>query len=241
MKYKKGTFTIIPNKDNLKGKPSEMQALYFWLCVHADDKGVSYPTKNTLTEEAGCSPNTTDKYIKQLADEGFVKITNRRRKGTKEFISNQYQLLILSQPPKRRQPHLNNEGTGGIKNGVETISNINYIHLTNTEGVAEATKELPKKPEILPFSFEEEFTKLGDNTWVVKKIIYNYWKIKGFRFENKKQFDTAVARSLRPAKLLEGYTSKQILMAMDYCEKNYKDIWTLETVVKRIADLVNKK
>lgn len=235
MKYKKGTFTTIPNIQYLLGKPSEMQALYLWLCVHADEKGGCYPAKNTLGDEAGCSHNTTDKYIKQLADEGFIQITNRKKKGTNEFMSNHYQILLLTHPPKATKPTTIDGTTSTPINGAITKSNINYIHLTNAEvGKTDKVSSV--------FSFKEELEKLGESKWVVHKIIHNYWKMKGFTFENKKQFDSAVSRSLRPAKLLEGYTASQINKTMEYCETNYKDIgWTLETVVKRIADTINKK
>ncbi len=59
-------------------------------------------------------------------------------------------------------------------------------------------------------------------------------------FENEEQFNGALRRELRAARDLKGYAGDQIAQAIDYCKKNY-DTWTLETVSKRIADLINKK
>ena len=123
MKYKKGTFVIVPNLDELKGKPSEMQSIYLWICQHSDSDGLCFPKKATIGREAGCSHNTVDKYLKQLVDDGFLDIKQRRNKDGKN-TSNEYQLLIL--------------GRGDVNNGIpsqpnigsQTISNINYTNIT---------------------------------------------------------------------------------------------------------------
>lgn len=243
MKYKKGTFVVIPNKQYLKGKPSEMQSIYFWLCEHADDTGGCYPTKDTISDEAGCSHNTTDKYLKQLEDEGFLKITPRRKKGSMEFTSNHYQVLILSHNPNVVQPTPIIGITPPPKIGSETNPSINEPNLrvesVNTEVVI---KKKTKKQirEESPFIFKEELEALWNSGWKPKKIIYNYFVRKNIVHENVKQFDSAVARYLRPAQALEGYSSKQIESVMDYLDSK-KLSWTLETISKNISEVVNRK
>jgi len=92
------------------------------------------------------------------------------------------------------------------------------------------------------FSFSEELVKLGNSKWKPDLIIHNYWKYKHFTFDNEVQFKAERSRNLRPAKQLEGYTSKQINDTMDYCEKNYSEVgWTLETCAKVISRVVNVK
>lgn len=92
-----------------------------------------------------------------------------------------------------------------------------------------------------PFSFEEELKKLQDSNRKDFKIIALYWRKKGFVFENRKQFESSLKRELRPAKELTGYSGEQIARAIRYCQDNYEKIgWTLETINKRISDLVNK-
>jgi hypothetical protein len=118
----------------------------------------------------------------------------------------------------------------------DTYHNTNTLILKPNTVVSEETTQV--------YSFKEELEKLKNSRWVVDKIIYNYWKIKGFVFENKKQFESAKKREIRPAKALEGYNSTQINKAFDFCEidskeKNYN--WSLETVGKKIATLINKK
>lgn len=226
MKYKKGTFVIIPNKDYLKGKPSEMQAIYFWLCEHANEKGSCFPTKKTLAEEAGCSHNTLDKYLGQLVEEGFLEVKPRKIKGTKENTSNLYQLLIVS---KMVKPTTKSGMTGSPNIGSETVSSINSIHLTTTP---------PKVEE--EFDFKKEMQKLSESKWKPNKIIHLYFKKKGFSFTNKLQWETEYKRNLRPAKELEGYNSSQIEATMDYLD-NQQLTWTLYAIGRNIANVANKK
>ncbi len=149
MKYKKGTFMIIPNKEYLIRKPSEMQAIYFWLCNHSDENGICFPKKQTIAEEAGCSHNTVDKYLSKLVEDGFISITRRKKNNSMENTSNSYQLLIIENIPKmvvlpelvERPPKIGM--TPPPNNGSETVSSINSIHLT--------VKEEPKieKPKVI--------------------------------------------------------------------------------------------
>lgn len=103
--------------------------------------------------------------------------------------------------------------------------------IENTSSVADATL----------FSFEEELSKLKESTRKDFKIIALYWTKKKFKFENKKQFDSALRRELRASKELTGYSGEQIARAIKYCQDNYEKVgWTLETINKRISDVVIK-
>ena len=97
MQYKKGTFIIIPNKEQLKGFPSEMQTIYMWLCNYADENGQCFPSRNRLAKESGCNVRTVDKYLKILIENGFISKDNRGVKGSKQKLSNLYTLLLVDQ------------------------------------------------------------------------------------------------------------------------------------------------
>lgn len=148
MKFKKGTFVVVPNKEYLKGKPSEMQCIYFWLCEHSDDSGRSFPTRQTIADEAGCALNTADKYLKQLVEEGFITSTQRFKPDSQELTSNIYQVLLLNAPPKARQPYITSGGTGSPKTGVETNPSINQPNLTTITAKAEPNKDKENKSVI---------------------------------------------------------------------------------------------
>lgn len=101
--------------------------------------------------------------------------------------------------------------------------------------VADATEESLKN-----YNFLEELEKLKNGKRKVGKVISLYWKSKSWVFENKQQQDSAFKRELRPATSLLGYSGEQILRSINYCKVNY-EVWTLETVLKRIQDLINIK
>lgn len=110
----------------------------------------------------------------------------------------------------------------------------------------ETTKETTTKEMVVPttntFSLKEEIVKLGSGTRKDHKIIALYFIKRGWKFENKDQFNAALKRELRPASLLVGYDSEQLKECLDYCKNNYRpEMWTLETVGKRIADKVLTK
>lgn len=231
MIYEKGTFNTIPNKEHLRGKPSELQAIYFWIVDHADSRGVCFPKRQTIADEAGCGIKSVDKYIKVLEEEGFLKKTTRRSDGDVKQASNLYQVLIM-QSSKKDIDIDEQDGEKGKEQEVKNGAVTKPILIKPNIAVPKETAQV--------YSFKEELEKLGNSTWVVNKIIYNYWTLKGFSFENIKQFKSALSRELRPAKLLEGYSASQINKTMQYCKDNYT-VWTLETVMKRISDTVNIK
>lgn len=233
MKYKKGTFVVIPNTDRLKGKPSLFLSIYFWLCYHADEEGVCFPTRKTIAECAGVDIKTVDKYTAMLEEEGLIKKTHRQKKNSKENTSNLYQITL---PSESETP------TGGLSNGAGTIPIINYTNLsTSPEG---ETQEIPPfKEKVLPleFSYEKELKKLSESKWKPDKIIALFWMRKKWKFENAKQFKSERGRQLKPAQALEGYNSQQIEKAFEYCEDNYNNFpWGLETCLKVISKVINE-
>lgn len=131
MKYKKGTFVVVPNKEHLKGKPSEMQTIYFWLCDHSDEDGECFPSRSKIAKEAGCGIKTVDKYLKLLVDEGFLGIEQRKKNGTKENMSNLYTLLLKdTYPLKEPHPSVVLDPTPSVEKGAVTIPSINSTQIT---------------------------------------------------------------------------------------------------------------
>lgn len=100
---------------------------------------------------------------------------------------------------------------------------------------------LVAKSDERPFNFQEELIKLKESKRKDFKIIALYWKKKNWVFENREQFNAALTRELKAAKALKGYSGEQIAKAVGYCAKEYPEVYTLETVHKRITDMVNKK
>ena len=136
MKYQKGTFVVVPNKEHLRGRPSELQTIFMWLCVHADEDGICYPSRKTIAEEAGCGIRSVDKYILQLEQMGVIEKTFRQKPNSKEKSSNLYQINIVdecnSAPGSApvAPPSVEKSTTPSVKKDTVTVSNTNSNQLT---------------------------------------------------------------------------------------------------------------
>ena len=239
MKYRKGTFIVVPNRFELQGKPPEMQTLHFWLCHFASDEGSCFPSRPTLAKACGFkSVRTVDKYMEMLVDGGFIGKKKRKSKNGKTNNSNLYQIRVLNAPPSA-----NDDTTPSAPNSTVTISNLT-ISTKDVTSVKTDTPTKLKKKERIPFVFREELKKLENSTWKPNKIIALFFKRKGYVFENWEQWDAEYGRSKVSAISLQGYTGLQIDKTMDFCEvdskKNDYD-WKLTTVGKKITGIVNKK
>lgn len=132
---------------------------------------------------------------------------------------------------------------------VENDDTISYEE-TDEEGNVIKRKK-PKPPsKVAPakvfqkFDYKAELQKLRDSRIKADKIIAQFFYFKGYEFENGVQMQSVVKRNSRVAKSLEGYTGGQIKKTMEFCEedsiKNKYD-WGLETVAKKIPNIINKK
>lgn len=150
MKYKKGTFSTVPNIDYLKGKPALQQVVFLWLCVHSDEDGICYPTRSTIAKECGCDVKSVDKYIRALEEDKVISKTNRKKENSKENTSNLYQIMILGDETVVVGSELNTLGgeiklpTGGERSGAETKLITNQIQLTTISATADELT-LPKE------------------------------------------------------------------------------------------------
>lgn len=138
MKYRKGSFITLPNKEHLKGKPSEMQTIYLWICDHSDEDGECFPSRARLAREAGCGIRTVDKYLKQLVEDGFLSSTQRKKAGTSENMSNLYQIMLLDALPSVKK-----DTTPSVEKDAVTKPSINQTHLTTIEVIKEEKLTLP--------------------------------------------------------------------------------------------------
>lgn len=128
MKYKKGTFVVVPNTEYLIGKPQAQQLLFFWLCYHADESGQCFPSRAKLSKEIGCTTKTVDNYIKVLELDSVIEKTIRKISGKKENMSNLYQILQVENVDTPRSE--TTDPTPREPSDPVTIPNLNYINST---------------------------------------------------------------------------------------------------------------
>lgn len=156
MKYEKGTFSITPNKEVMRGKPPELQTIHFWLCERADENGICYPSRPKIAEDTGIkSLRTVDKYIQMLIDMEILVKTKRRKVGDVTNKSNLYQITVQSVPDQGA----NNDTYQRAPDDTITIPTINNTHLTLLSDVPSEQRDLIKE---LPLKFgKTAYLRLG--------------------------------------------------------------------------------
>jgi len=91
------------------------------------------------------------------------------------------------------------------------------------------------------FSFKNKLNSMFKDKRYHIRIIALYWRHKNFEFDNEKQYRSALARDLKPASKLVGYSEEDIIKTFNWLDdEEYLEKWTLETVLKYI-DEVRKK
>lgn len=102
MKYKKGEFVTVPNIKSLEGLKPQLQAIFVYICTHANEKGVCFPSIGTLAKKAGVSYRTASNSVGELSDLGFLKKRNVKVAGRQ--TSNTYQIMIIEAPARQQVP-----------------------------------------------------------------------------------------------------------------------------------------
>lgn len=93
MKYKKGTFITVPNRDVLYGMKGDTQSVYMWICRFTNDDGNCFPSIKKISECSGVSARRVNNCIKELVSAGLM--TKKNRKDGDTYISNYYQLELV--------------------------------------------------------------------------------------------------------------------------------------------------
>lgn len=216
--------------------------VYMVLCRHANCKTQeAFPSKKLIAEKLGIGERTVFSAIKKLEERNIIKVESQGRKESGLFNVRNYILIDKTEweyPPqaniadgkKRHSPQANNDThrRQPLPNKETHIKETNNNNISSNE-----EKE---------FSLKKELESLRANSKRKDyKIIADYIEKKGFVFDNKEQYLPVFKRCLASAKYLKGYNQAQIQSAIEYCINNYPEIWTLETVLKRIPDVINKK
>lgn len=92
MRYQKGSFIVVPNSEELKGLHVAAQALYLWLCYHANQEGECFPSRKRLAMLCSISVDQVDIQMKTLVDRGLV-LKEKRKSGAKNE-TNLYSVVV---------------------------------------------------------------------------------------------------------------------------------------------------
>lgn len=130
MKYPKGTFITVPNKQAMRSLSLGARAVFTEICDMADKNGLCFPSRNTLAKRILKTESTVDRYIAELVQNGFLKKTNRKSKDG-VYTSNIYQIKTVIQSASVSTPVPNPEYTPVPTDDDLTVTNINSNHITH--------------------------------------------------------------------------------------------------------------
>lgn len=134
MRYIKGTFIVIPNRAHLRTLSLGARAAFIEMCDMADQDGLCFPSRKLLAYRIASSIRSTDAYIEELIERGFI--TKARRNGVKGgYTSNLYQINIIEEGVVQNlhHPSATFDTTPSAKNVALTIPSINHTHLIGAD------------------------------------------------------------------------------------------------------------
>ena len=211
--------------------PAESQMLYFHMVIRADDDGIveSYPLLKLL----GVAPDTfkvlvAKGFLRQLNEDQVVVITdwlehNSIRADRK--VDSIYKGLLLEVAPDIRLIE--------AKPRIDVEDNSRRVGGLSTDGISQVKlgKGNKNAADAAPFSLSEEIKKLEESPRRDLNVIALYLEQRKPDLRTREQFNVALRRHLRPAKLLSPFNDDQILRAVGKVKHEFPG-WTIETLVK---------
>lgn len=125
------SFVIVPEWVLMLPISATALRVYCVIRKHADAKtGECFPSRKTIAAKARCSVASVDRCVKELVENGALKVRRRKNK-TGDWTSNLYTLVAQSPnssppsphlPSKDQLPSASNEGRGSRKTWSQTKS-----------------------------------------------------------------------------------------------------------------------
>lgn len=93
MRYEKGSFLTVPNKEILRTVSVGARAVYMEICDFSDEYGKCFPSRKTIAKNILMHENSVDRFISELELVGVLEKSGRVRKDGSR-TSNEYQILV---------------------------------------------------------------------------------------------------------------------------------------------------
>lgn len=140
MKYRKGEYILVPNKEQMRGLPMPTQLVWVWLCSYADGYGQCWPSRERIRKDIGAkSKRTVDAHLARLEKMGWIEKTPRYKDHKKQ--SNLYQLNLVEGGASIAPVHLTTFSGASIAHRTKPIELNKEKELTNKE-IAEKRKQI---------------------------------------------------------------------------------------------------
>jgi len=183
---------------------------------------------NRISQQTSDGETSVRSAIKELEEGGYLKRESTRKKDGK-WDGYDY---ILSESPSLDSPMTDSS----MSDKYHTLSkkdNSKKDIVKKNISIAESEDSAEEEE----FFFKEKLEKMKFSEDYRMRIIHQYWTFKGFNYNNKDKYESAIKRELRPAGLLKGYSWGEIEKAMKWLEINSDFKWTLESVHKYIDEV----
>lgn len=213
----------ITNSSQFLMMPQSSQNLYFHLGMNADDDGFcEHFTVMRMTES---KPDD----LKVLQAKGFVEVFDDKVLVIIDWKENNYLRSDRYTPSKYLAIY---------RDEIEKLSfgtpKVDQVVTQDRSGKGRKEDKADRLSAPAVFSMKEELQKLEGSPRKDLNTIGFYFEERGTVFENNEQFQVALKRHLRPAKMLIPFTIDQIVDATDKAKREYPE-WTLETLVKLLT------
>lgn len=225
-------FTIVPNII-LNHSTANAQALYLQLKRLAGENGIVCCGSRYLQKQLKMTHNTIKKEFAYLLEKKWIKFAGEENVMTDGGMQKMKSYKIVDLWKINIEEYQNNNTLigKGYQNNNKGVSN------EQRRGIKITTKEEPNNIKNIvasdtPYSLKEEIKKLEDSPRRDLNIIALYFEHKQPDLQNRNQYEVALKRHLKPAGELKVFTDAQIVKALEYAKKEYKDIWTIETLSK---------
>lgn len=204
--------------------------VYISLCRHSNIKQTCFPSISLIARELDISEKTVRNSLKTLTHWKIIKVQKGKRRQGGMYAPNNYTLLDKSE--WKQKPEVSRTaGTTRQSPEVSQVFNHGYgIPHKDTQIKDTHSKDIVASDT--PFSLKEEIQKLEESDRRELNIIAMYLDQKSPDLQTREQYNQAIKRHVKPANSLVSFSDNQILNAVDYAKKEYKDIWTLETLIK---------
>jgi len=165
--------------------------------------------------------------LRELEEAGYL-IRKRLPTGKVEYtLIFSHQSLSRESRPRLEMPESEIAQVGNSPGGnSRPISN-------KEEKVISKEKVIPiAETSSAPFSFKSYLKELENDKRRHINVIGHYFEEKGITFDTRVKANTALRRHLRAAQQVANFSDNEIIEATEDAKAQYKDLWTVETVLK---------
>lgn len=136
MKYDRGTFIVVPNKDLLRGQSPQVQTLFMWLCYYANTTGDCFPSRDTLAKDCGMSIASVKRSIAILVS--LSVLVSEAQYQDNRRTTNLYSIILGGSHRPIGSGHT--DPTGGVSQTHRTVS-------IGTQSIGTQKRLVPRKKQ----------------------------------------------------------------------------------------------